>query len=305
MRSYKGLRNDKVFAGGDYIKQHGYGHEIFNFSPIKGKYYGYVAAQGNININRLGAKDTDEYIKNVTVVWTATKKYGGTYIVGWYKNGTVFRESPTQPRKFRNEQMSYYAECRLKDATLLTEDERVVEVPRGENGMGQKNIWYADNNNKFVSTVNNYIFKGIIPTVKSRTAKRGRPFQVDSIKRKKIETAAIRKVFDYFDKLGYTVKSVEEEKVGWDLEVTKGKTNLLLEVKGLSSDEISIELTPNEYRQMLLKKNNFRLCVVTNALKKPTEYIFSYSETEKIWTDTKRDKELNFNEVISARITTN
>lgn len=55
MRGYSGLRNDSVSRGGDYIKKRGWGHEIFNFSPIKGSLYGYGAVEGEININRLGA----------------------------------------------------------------------------------------------------------------------------------------------------------------------------------------------------------------------------------------------------------
>lgn len=301
MRSYTGLRNDSVAGGGDYIKQHGWGHEIFNFSPTKGKLYGYGAVQGNINIDKLGADSSDEFIKGVTVVWTAKKPTGGTLIVGWYKNATVYRSEQIQPRSFRENQIDYFAECNQKDATLLTEDERVFEVPRGKDGFGQRNIWYASNNRTFVSKVNDYIFKGLIPTVIRK--RKGKPFQVDSIKRKKVENAAIKHIYDYYSKLGYDIKSVEEEKVGWDLEATKGKTKLLLEVKGLSGFEISVELTHNEYTQLKANKNNFRLCVVTSALTKPTGFVFSYSNTDKIWTDEKQKRKLNFNDLTAARVT--
>lgn len=303
MRSYKGLRNDTSSHGGEFIKRHGWGHELFNFAPKNGKCYGNKSGGNRININRLGANLDDDTIRDVTIAWTATRKQGGAFIVGWYNHATVFRESQTQPRQFRGKHLYYFAECNSKDATLLTEDERVFEIPRGLKGMGQGNVWYADDNPKIVKAALDYIFKGVNPNSKKKSTKRGKAFQVDSIKRKKVENAAIRHIHEYYSELGYDIKSVEEEKLGWDLEATKGKAKLLLEVKGLSGQEINIELTHNEYSQLKKNKNNFRLCVVTNALKSPSKFVFSYSESEEIWTDEKQKKELNFADIISARVT--
>jgi Domain of unknown function (DUF3883) len=47
-----------------------------------------------------------------------------------------------------------------------------------------------------------------------------------------------------------TVKSVEMEYKGWDLEAQGGSDTLLVEVKGLCGSTAIIELTPNEYAQM-------------------------------------------------------
>lgn len=303
MRSYKGFKNDSSFGGGEFIKRHGWGHELFNFAPKNGICYGNKSGGKSININKLGASSEDDKINNVTVVFTAPSKYGGVYIVGWYKNATLFRDSQKQPRKFRGDYIEYFAECKATNAVLLTEDERILTIPTGTNGMGQANVWYAENRDEFVAKVNDYIFKGINPIAKKKSLRRGKPFQVDSIKRKKVENAAIRNIYEYYEKLGYDIKSVEEEKVGWDLEATKGKSKLLLEVKGLSGKEINIELTHNEYTQLKGNKTNFRLCVVTDALTKPVKFIFSYSDTEKIWTDEKQNRKLKFNDLLSARVT--
>lgn len=169
--------------------------------------------------------------------------------------------------------------------------------------MSQGNIWYAEKSKDIVKKVHDYIFKGINPEEKRGKFNHGRPFQVDSIKRKKIENAAIKHIHNYYKTLSHHLKSVETEKVGWDLEATMGKTKLCLEVKGLSGNDINVELTHNEYKQMFGIKNKFRLCIVTNALTKPTKFIFSYSKDEKIWSDEKQNRELDFKKLISARVT--
>jgi len=69
--------------------------------------------------------------------------------------------------------------------------------------------------------------------------------------------------------LGYKVNSVELDNLGWDLEVIRKQTILTIlrvEVKGKSGSNISVDLTPNEYKKMMLYKNSYRLAVVTNVL---------------------------------------
>lgn len=303
MRSYVGIHNDSSFGGGKFIQEHGWGHELFNFAPKNGTCYGNKSGGKSININKLGANSKDDKINNVTIIWTAPKKGGGVYIVGWYKNATLYRHSQKQPRLFRGESLEYFAECKSENAFLLSEDERILDIPTGTNGMGQANVWYAENRKEFVKKVKDYVFKGINPKIKKKLTVKGGAFQVDSIKRKKIENAAIRHIYKYYENLGYDLKSVETEKVGWDLEAILGKTKLLLEVKGLSGEEINIELTHNEFKQMLANKDDFRLCIVTKALTKPSSFIFSYSLSENIWSDVKQNRELAFKELLSARVT--
>ncbi|WP_410723360.1 protein NO VEIN domain-containing protein, partial [Burkholderia sp. SIMBA_042] len=65
-----------------------------------------------------------------------------------------------------------------------------------------------------------------------------------------------------------TVSSVEEDNVGWDLTVTGGDVTLKVEVKGLSGHELCVELTPNEYKQMVSPEHRamYAVYVVTGAL---------------------------------------
>lgn len=48
-----------------------------------------------IDIDRLGADSNDDFIQNVNVIWTAKHPDGGTCIIGWYVNATVYRKYQT------------------------------------------------------------------------------------------------------------------------------------------------------------------------------------------------------------------
>jgi len=58
-----------------------------------------------------------------------------------------------------------------------------------------------------------------------------------------------------------------------------------LKVKGLSGSQESIELTPNEYRNMERYRDSYRVCIVSDALKRPSVHIFSYSPDHRQWED--------------------
>jgi len=207
-------------------------------------------------------------------------------------------------RKYKTIELSYYATAKTSDIRLLSVDERVINIRRQEkNWMGQSNVWYADNNPDFVKLVSEYIFKGKIPAKPSRPKKpKGSPRQIDPLKRIEVEKSAIKIVTKHYEKLGYEINSVEKDNVGWDLTATSDRTELKLEVKGLSGNLISTELTPNEFKNLQADKKFYRLCLVTEALtKKPKLKVFAYSRDTKAWTS-EDGTILNFEEVISARI---
>ncbi len=107
----------------------------------------------------------------------------------------------------------------------------------------------------------------------------------------------------YYSSIGYEVKRVERENKGWDLEVRSGRTRYHVEVKGLSGAEISVQLTPNEYKRM--KENEggrYRLFVVTNALDEArrTCTIFLESDDEVWVSETDQSVRLKLKETISA-----
>lgn len=169
MHSYQGLQGDSARGGGKHIEEYGWGGEIFNFKPYRGNVYGYVQPKSTIKIEKLGALSTDNAISGITVVWTANHPaHGGTYIVGWYKDATVYRWEMNglkgMNRAIAGGEVGYYCKARFEDVTLLSPDLRVLQVKRQKkNWMGQSNVWYADQNPKFRKRVLDYIFNGVIP----------------------------------------------------------------------------------------------------------------------------------------------
>jgi len=308
MDFYNGISNDKMTGGGKHIDEYGWGAEMFNFKPNNGKYFGYVRVSKDrqINLNRLGAKSTDYKLNGITIVWTAKHPdTGGTHIVGWYKNASLFRNyqepSKSLKRKWKQHSLGYCMTAKTSDSRLLSKDERIIKVPRGKNGMGQTNIWYADNNPHFVKIIEKYIHNRVIPTIKRTKTKKGSPRQVDPLKRIEVEAKAVKCVIKHYKKIGYELTSVEKDNVGWDLTAVNNKITLKLEVKGLSGKDIATELTPNEFKNLIADKGNYRLCVVTETLTTPKLKIFSYSTDNNKWTSADGTT-LRFEEFIGARI---
>lgn len=133
----------------------------------------------------------------------------------------------------------------------------------------------------------------------------GHPRQLDIKKRLQIEQRAIGTAVKWYEQRGYSVKSVEKENVGWDLEAHSTGHTILVEVKGLSGGVVSIGLTPNEYRVMSkpAKRPNYRIFVVTNALSKtPRPHEFFYSANPPRWGNTE-GRALRIQEIVSANLT--
>ncbi|MES2514711.1 MAG: DUF3883 domain-containing protein [Bacteroidota bacterium] len=316
MDFYTGVRNDSISGGGKYVRDHGWGGEIFNFKHWKNRLFGYGQPKidrkhGNetqIKIEKLGANVEDECIKGITVVWTATNPYnGGTFIVGWYKNATVYRYYQAAPngsnRRYKGDLVGYFVEGKVPDSKLLPIDERIVSIKRQTKGwMGQSNIWYADQQPGFVKEVNSYIHKGILPAQLRKKVRIGRvPLQQDPLKRAIVEKNAINEVVKYYTKLGFSITSVEKDNVGWDLLAVKKNIELKLEVKGLSGLDFYTELTPNEYKNLLSDRTNYRICIVTNALKRAKLTVFYFSHDTGVWSS-EDGFVIAFKEIMSARI---
>jgi hypothetical protein len=316
MDRYQGITvGDSISGGGAYVAKHGFGHEIFNFQPFLNGVYGYVQPTGRkdkwseatIKLEQLGASKADESAPGVLAIWVATSPIGGGFVVGWYKNATIFRKWHPPPaisvRRYKGTDCGYYVTARAEDAVLLPRDDRVFRVPQQEKGgFGQSNIWYANDreqHRQFRLDVLSYVETGKLPTVllpESLYAHR----QPDPLLRQRVEQIAIKMTSKYFTRRGYCIDSVEQDNVGWDLNAVLGKRELKLEVKGLSGSQIVVDLTPNEYTAMQKHRDSYRVCVVTNALTKPCLTIFAYSPDSGQW-EGPGQKRLNIQEIKSAR----
>lgn len=323
MENYCGqTANDQIQGGGSYVKKHGIGHEVCNFAPNPddGYLYGYVQPIAEtIDLKRLDQNSNGVSISGVTVIWVATHhvKKGslGAKIVGWYRNATVF--TTFQPFEHipvlqkENGISRYIIKAPSDQAVLLPVDARVITIPRAQDikgFFGQSNVWYGDAKNedvqKFVHTITNYIEQyekeSILEDLKNKQS-----YAKDQERKVKVEQAAIRTSICYFEQLGYAVRSVEKDNCGWDLEAEAGRTSLRIVVKGLSGDVFNIGLTPNEYKAFEKKSDDYRLSVVTNALKEPKLFICRFSEEQNGWiaeTEGESPKKLNIELISSASI---
>jgi hypothetical protein len=288
MEQYQGIRSgDQISGGFAYIRENGMGLEVCNFSQDKGSLYGNLQIRGDhINLQRIGANNDDDFIEGTTIVWTANRPSGGTVIVGWYKNATVYRNRQQFKKapvaQLKNDVDGYWIKAPFDNATLLPVDARTFEIPRQVKGsMGRSAIWYADSPESvpLVNRVRALIKNKHMP--KSSGPKHSKT--QDQEKKVAVEKAAIRSCCAYFENLGYEVVSVEKDNVGWDLVATTGKTSLRIEVKGLSGAMFSIELTPNEYNAFTEQAIDYRLAVVVNALEVPSLSICRYSNEQGAW----------------------
>lgn len=272
MTHYNGItETDTISRGGSWPDEDK--HEVFNFSR-NGKFcYGYV--QGGkrcFNLSKIAGKAVDsDSLENVLVIWVAPRKTGGLYIVGWYKNATVYRDYVN----IKGREYSFSAKAKYEDCILLPDDERTFEVFRSKHGqrgfLGRPRVWYGDYDSpevkKHVADILSYINNYQNNNHKKVASK---TFKVNVEQNKIIEETAVKVVINHYRRLGYKVQSVEKENKGWDLEATKGRNTKRIEVKGLSGSEISVRISRNEYEKMTAKNNSdYRLCVVTQALTAP------------------------------------
>ena len=174
MKCYRGQNdNDKLVGGGSYVDRENHGFEVCNFAPYENQIYGYVQSPGHkrtiikpdadtdtkssisenfesvkINIDRLGADSNDDFIQNINVIWTAKHPDGGTFIVGWYINATVYREyqrfDKAPPCHKANNVDGYRIVAAESNCTLLPIGQRTFQIPRGGKDEMRANIWYAD-----------------------------------------------------------------------------------------------------------------------------------------------------------------
>lgn len=307
MKRYRGHSNsDKIKGGGSYNPDDK--HEAFNFQDVDGHCYGYVQPTKwcRIKIERIDSSclRVDDYLDDVLVVWTATNPIeGGTFIVGWYRHARVYRTFQNGTKLKERNGYGYNIEALSSDCILLIEQERTMRVPRATNAlnkgfMGQSNIWYADNETEKVVNFRNLVVDYINNYVKPKSRMPKPDINVEA--KIVVEKAAISAVTSYYKEQGYKIYSVESENKGWDLEAYKGKSTLRIEVKGLSGSDLSVHITKNEYSQMKSANNdNYRLCVVTNAVSSPRLWTFAYDNG--IWIcEQDYETELLFEEHIAA-----
>ena len=171
MTEYKGdLKNDPLYSEAEFVKKKKYGFELYNFLKREDGYiYGFVQPVGEgINLEKIDPHtlDTDDFIDGVLVIFIAPKEnVTGSYIVGWYKNATVFRY--TRDYNVGKKDHSYNIKVEGENSVLIPLPERIREThiipPRGggtaysyENIGEAKREEVLNNMRRAVQYVNNY-----------------------------------------------------------------------------------------------------------------------------------------------------
>lgn len=296
MTYYDGRAGDAIRGNHSFIQETKTGHEDRNSLAVDGRCYGYAPhnlkggparinferhlADGNHRAIGTGSKTR---IDGVTVVWIATAPKGGVYIVGWYRNATLFAHR----QSYKNR--DYYATAKASDCTLIPLAQRTHRFNKPPH---QGAVWYGGD---AVAGALRFIDRGEAP--KAGAAKK----PIDTSLRVDIERAAIKATTYEYESRGFIVKSVESEARGWDLEATSPGETLLIEVKGTAKVDICVEMTPNEYRSR--KPGAYRIVIVSSALTKPKMAIFQIRPDMKTWQDETGRLRLRFQELVAARLT--
>ena len=296
MKHYQGPKDDDPTIGPHrHLQNNKFGHECLNFLPRDGNCYGHVPS--GVDISNLGARRNAEYVDDVVCVWIAKDPERRTrVVVGWYTAARIFGSSnhrvPPSGNRLDHQDIGYRAVAPEAECSLIPVSRRTFEIPTRyelEGGLGQSTVWYGGNDS-FRAQVWQYIkdWEERKTGKKRRSKSSGSPGggrNADPEQRKKIETIAVDIATEFFrsrDGGAYRVDSKEKDNLGWDLEASRpGRATLLIEVKGLSGEKVSVELTPNEYKQMTSKRNrdNYVLFVVTNCLgKRPMTHDYRFKD---------------------------
>lgn len=297
MDFYAGItKSDEIKGGGSWVKTHGWGGEIYNFLRGKDRVYGYVQVNGTNNLNRLDEASDGESVDGVTVIWAARHPRGGVYVVGWYRNATVHKElesSPNDPRRRvpgKTSLLKWNITAKASDVHLLSDAERRFKLRVGRNALGMSLTNFVDgptNSEKLLRRrLLKYVGSGGDSGLPPKKGKKGGKYQQDAALRLKVELAAMDQVAKWYRGRDWTVTPVNHDNVGWDLEARLDDRLLRLEVKGCSSKDPWCELTPNEFTQMKKHKDTYRVCILTDALRKTAKlWQFRFVDEKGGWRD--------------------
>lgn len=330
MAEYDGDRKSFGAGGFKYAKEHGYGHEMFNFREINGACYGYVPPTGNLHLEKhFNVKRYAEKLDGVTIVWTAPHpEQGGRAVVGVWIDATVYREvqQPTGQIARRRlvgptEVAEYRCRAKAKDCVLLSPDARPIFVrprqPRsGGSWPGQHSVFYPKKGTSAMKRLQAILADIALDDASAgkasgRKAKPARStWQADVERRKQIEVAAIMAVGSKLQGRGYTIKSVEKDNLGYDLVATREEEVLHYEVKGRLGKEICADLSANEFDCLRLYQRerkprvHYRIAIVTDALVNPVINEFALVSRQKSqWCTLDGHWHLKFEDRTAAKLT--
>lgn len=278
------------------------GHEAFNFMPASdGRYYIYVPPQSGTS-----APSNPDPFGWTVVCLAKNPKYPGVHVVGWFEDATLlgyWKELPEDRQTVSTGDVrpgydwSYCIES--KRAYLVPPEYRInpfsdPSVRQGKYSflVGpflQKRSNEAEQNKARVLKILKAQIKDLRRVAVRDPDADNPPLEIDGVdplagfggtpeQRKKIERAAEKAVIRYYRDLGYSSENRTKIICGYDYCFTKGERELHVEIKGTSGSIERFFLTRNEYINGLNVNPNWRLAMVTDALKEPIVKIYTPKE---------------------------
>ncbi|AGS24359.1 hypothetical protein REMIM1_PC00003 (plasmid) [Rhizobium etli bv. mimosae str. Mim1] len=178
MKNYAGRDpKDPPKGGGGFPRAQGYCGEELNFVGCEDGYvYGHFETiKGDIdrqvNIQRLGADRSADFVDGVDVVWTAPVEGNDPRcVIGWYRNARLYRyrqqfqDLYPSDRHRKDEIDSFRVRAKIEDAFLIDIGQRnsKLALGRGPGWSGQASWWYAEDTKnpearRFVRSIRNLV----------------------------------------------------------------------------------------------------------------------------------------------------
>jgi Domain of unknown function (DUF3883) len=297
MKRYKGKQADdeRPIGGGKY-NETGSGHELFNFLRLGGKVFGYFQPQmqpknrrkahpSSIHLEKIEPGFRGDVLNNVLVIFFARKpKGGGQYIVGWYRNATVYRHHHPSSA-IERDGVGYFVQTKAGDEKLIPDGLRSQPVPGGKGGVGQANICYLYKDSHTPKSNSPWITKALeyvasyqredaaknpasetdneISQTVSSTLERAAGYQSNPRIRRAVEDYAMNWALKRLRELGLSPVDTHTTKP-YDFVCRSGEAELFVEVKGTQEDGRCISLTPNEVEHAKRYRNS-ALFIVYNV----------------------------------------
>jgi hypothetical protein len=270
-----------------HIAQYDEAHERYNFQQTAdGKYYGYLPP--------IGKKERPPQPKTaegwLLFFVSARKGNGPLTVVGWYEDATLHSEYSPRPEYTAEQDFetdvhgAKFGYCISAAVAHLIPVADRTQIISGDHfkrspvlyvrGNGKNETWRRD-----LANLAEKIVKNPPADLDKPPPKIAFP---DQEHRKKVELAAINVAKKYLAKES-RVTDRQLHKCGYDLLARNRATGeeLHVEVKGTAGEAMHFYMTRGEYRYM--HSPQWRLIMVTNALKKPKLTILTSREVKKVF----------------------
>ena len=179
MKEYKGInRNDRPYSGAGYVLETGDAYEKYNFLPYEdGNQYGFIETKHvsgstdfqndykKFNLSNFGEEFSNKATADgILVIFFARNPLDSKfYIVGYYKNASVYKERQFVHNNGIEEDIQYNLKCQSKDAILIPANQRIpLNLPRDVQLFYRQLFFYPDSSKvkdiceKIVENVSKY-----------------------------------------------------------------------------------------------------------------------------------------------------